>query len=113
MDIVNTTVGWTFQTTNAFTVTDLGCFAKVFSDNPAITSVQVGLWDDSGVLLASNSITPASMLFDQTRYQPITPAPFDPGTYHLGVYYSGGGIQPRCRRPIDRRLSVCLPWIFR
>ena len=86
-----TTVGWTFQTTNAFTVTDLGCFAKVFSDNPAITSVQVGLWDNSGVLLASNSITPSSMLFDETRYQPITSAKFEPGTYHLGVYYSGGG----------------------
>jgi hypothetical protein len=88
----STTVGWTFQTTNAFTVTDLGCFAKVFSDNPAITSVQVGLWDDSGVLLASNTITSASMLFNQTRYQPITQSQFDPGTYHLGVYYSGGGI---------------------
>ena len=46
----DTTVGWTFQTTNAFTVTDLGCFAKVFSDNPTVTSVQVGLWDDSGAL---------------------------------------------------------------
>ena len=88
----DTTVGWTFQTTNSFTVTDLGCFAKVFSDNPAITSVQVGLWDDSGLLLASNSITPSSMLFDETRYQPITQARFDPGTYHLGVYPFGGGI---------------------
>lgn len=88
----STTVGWTFQTTNAFTVTDLGCFAKVFSDNPGITSVQVGLWNDSGVLLASNTITSASMLFNQTRYQPITQSQFDPGTYHLGVYYSGGGI---------------------
>ena len=88
----STTVGWTFQTTNAFTVTDLGCFAKVFSDYPAITSVQVGLWDDSGALLASKSITAASMLFNQTRYQPITPTRYDPGTYHLGVYYSGGGI---------------------
>jgi hypothetical protein len=90
---VDTTVGWTFHTTNTFGVTDLGCFAKVFEDYPGVvTSVQVGFWDDSGVLLASNSITPASMLFDQTRYESITPVLLDPGTYHLGVYYSGGGI---------------------
>ena len=106
----DTTVGWTFQTTNAFTVTDLGCFAKVFTDNPTITSVQVGLWDDSGALLASNSITAASMLFNQTRYQPLAPTRFDPGTYHLGVYIWWRD-WPRCRRPIHRRLSVCLPWI--
>jgi hypothetical protein len=88
----DTTVGWTFHTTNTFGVTDLGCFAKVFDDNPEVTSVQVGFWDDSGVLLASNSITPASRLFGQTRYEPVTPVLLDPGTYHLGVYYSGGGI---------------------
>ncbi len=88
----DTTVGWTFSTTNVFGVTDLGCFANVFEDNPDVASVQVGFWDDSGNLLASNSITPASMLFDQTRYESITPVLLDPGTYHLGVYYSGGGI---------------------
>ena len=102
------TAGWTFQTTNAFTVTELGCFANVFEDNPGVTSVQVGLWDDSGSLLASNSITPASTLFDQTRYESITPVSLSPGqVYHLGVYYSGAPWPRRCR-PIHRRLSVCL-----
>ena len=90
---VNTTVGWTFQTSKLLTVTELGCFAKVFDDNPAVTAIQVGLWNQSGSLLASNSITPGSPLFDQTRYESITPVELDPGqVYHLGVYYSGGSI---------------------
>ena len=90
---VDTTAGWTFQTTNALTVTELGCFAKVFVDNPAVSAIQVGLWDYNGTLLASNSITPGSILFDQTRYESVTPVSLDLGqTYHLGVYYSGGSI---------------------
>jgi hypothetical protein len=87
------TAGWTFQSTNACAVTWLGCFANVFEDNPYVTSVQVGLWDDSGHVLASNSITPASILFDQTYYEPIIPIWLGPGqVYHLGVYYPGGGL---------------------
>jgi hypothetical protein len=90
---VDTTVGWTFQTTNALTVTELGCFTKVFDDNAAVSAIQVGLWDHNGSLLVSNSITAGSILFDQTRYESITPVSLDPGqTYHLGVYYSGGSI---------------------
>ena len=87
------TAGWTFQSTNAAAVTWLGCFANVFEDNLLVTSVQVGLWDDGGNLLASNSITPASILFDQTYYEPIIPVWLGPGqVYHLGVYYPGGGL---------------------
>ena len=72
-------------------VTALGCFTNVFAENSGVTSVQVGLWDDSGSLLASNSITPASSLFDQTRYESITLVSLSPGqVYHLGVYSSGG-----------------------
>ena len=90
---VDTTVGWTFQSTSALTVTELGCFGNVFDDNPAVSAIQVGLWDHNGSLLASNSITPGSILFDQTRYESVTPVSLDPGqTYHLGVYYSGGSI---------------------
>jgi hypothetical protein len=51
------------------------------------------LWDDSGLLLASNSITPASILFDQTYYEPIIPVWLGSGqVYHLGVYNPGGGL---------------------
>ena len=84
------TLGWTFQTTSAFAVTQLGCLAKVFEDYLDVTSVQVGLWNDSGLLVASNSITPGSRLFNQTRYESITPVALASGqVYHLGVYYPG------------------------
>ena len=53
-------------------------------------------------------ITPASILFDQTRYESITPVALDPGqTYHLGVYYSGGGIGLDVAGP--RLVARCLP----
>jgi hypothetical protein len=51
------------------------------------------LWDDSGNLLASNSITPMSSLIDQTRYESIIPVWLNIGqVYHLGFYYPGGGL---------------------
>jgi hypothetical protein len=87
------TLGWTFESTNAFAVTQLGCFAKVFEDYPLVTSVQVGLWNNSGLLLASNSITPSSSLVDQTRYETITPVALAARqVYHLGVYYPGSSL---------------------
>ena len=87
------TLGWTFESTNAFAVTQLGCFTNVFADYPDATSVQVGLWNDSGLLLASNSITPSSSLVDQTRYESITPVALASGqVYHLGVSYPGGSL---------------------
>ena len=87
------TLGWTFQSTNAFAVTALGCFTNVFKENPGVSSVQVGLWNDSGLLLASNSITPSSSLFDRTRYESITPVALASGqVYHLGVSYPGGSL---------------------
>lgn len=90
---VNTTVGWTFQATRTFTVTELGCFDKVFNDNPTVTSIQVGLWDNSGSLLASNVVTAGSGLFNLTRYESVTPVALAPGqSYHLGVYYPDGFI---------------------
>jgi len=92
-DFADTTVGWTFQTTQSLTVTELGCFNDLFVNDPAITALQVGLWAPDGSLLASNSVTPASTLFNLTRYAPITPVALAPGqTYHLGVYYPGGSI---------------------
>ena len=90
---VNVTVGWTFQTSTTLTVTSLGCFADVFVNNPGLNAIQVGLWDHNGSLLASNSITPGSTLFDQTRYESIIPIALNSGqTYHLGAYYSSGYI---------------------
>ncbi len=83
------TAGWTFQPTTPLTITNLGCFAKVFIDNP-VPSVRVGLWAPNGSLLASTNITPGSPLFDQTRYESVTPVQVFPGqTYSVGILYFG------------------------
>ena len=89
----DTTTGWTFRTTVPVNVTALGCFAQVFLDNPTVPSLQVGLWNNSGSLWASNSVAFSSPLTDQSRYESITPVLLDPGvTYHIGIYYPGGGL---------------------
>jgi hypothetical protein len=83
------TAGWTFEPATPLTVTNLGCFAKVFNDNP-VPSVRIGLWAPNGSLLASSTITPGSTLFDQSRYESIAPVQVFPGqTYALGLLYFG------------------------
>jgi hypothetical protein len=81
--------GWTFQMNSNERALYLGCFAKVFDIYPT-ASIQVGLWSDSGSLLASSVITSSSPLENATRYESITPVALDPGQiYHLGAYYGG------------------------
>jgi hypothetical protein len=90
---IDATAGWTFRATTPVNVTELGCFSQVFIDNPSVTSIQVGLWNNGGSLLASNSITLSSVLTDQTRYESITPVLLNPGeTFHIGIYSPGGGL---------------------
>ena len=86
----NAAAGWTFQTAATIAVTDLGCFADVFVNNPSLSAVQVGLWAPDGTLLASDSVSPTNALVNQTRYGSITPTVLSPGiVYSVGVY--GGG----------------------
>src|SRR4051812_22841725 len=66
----NGTAGWTFQPAIAISVTSLGCFDYIASGQ---SPIYVGLWGSDGSLLASNTITASSPLFDITRYEPITP----------------------------------------
>jgi hypothetical protein len=81
------TVGWTFQVAAPITVTELGCAANFFPNNPAAAQIEVGLWAPDGSLLAFNSITPGSTLFDQSRYETVAPLALSPGqTYHIGAY---------------------------
>ena len=88
---VTTTAGWTFQTSKPVTVTALGCFADVFVNNPIVSLIQVGLWDDSGSLVASNSISSDSPLYGQTRYKPVAEVTLASGRiYHLGAYNPEG-----------------------
>jgi Domain of unknown function (DUF4082)/PEP-CTERM motif len=85
------TAGGTFQVTRPESLTALGCFDYVFGLNPG--TIQVGLWDDAGNLIASNTISSDSPLVNQSRYQSITPVPLDPGQlYHLGAYSTNGTI---------------------
>ena len=85
------TAGWTFQVTAPITVTELGCVANFFTQNPSAALVQVGLWASDGSLLASSSITPGSTLLDQSRYEAVAPLSLSPGqTYQIGVYYPDG-----------------------
>ena len=82
------TAGWTFQVTAPITVTELGCVASFFTQNPSAALVQVGVWASDGSLLASNSIAPGSTLLDQSRYQAVAPLSLSPGqTYQIGAYY--------------------------
>ena len=88
-DVDSYTAGWTFEPAVPLTITNLGCFDKVFIDNP-VPSVRVGLWVLNGPLLASNNITPGSPLFEQTRYESVTPVQVFPGqTYSIGILYFG------------------------
>ena len=90
---VRSTAGWTFQPTNFITVFQLGCFNDVFLTNQNLTAIQVGLWTHGGSLLASNSVTSGSLLFDQTRYESVTPVALTPGQlYHIGAYSLDGEI---------------------
>ena len=91
--IVDATAGWTFQPSKTVTVTALGCFGKVFDDNPDVRLIQVGLWNDSGSLLASNAVSPSSPLRNLSRYEPVTEVTLTSGQiYHLGAYYPGGSV---------------------
>ncbi len=91
--ITDITAGWTFQTTTPVNATALGCFARIFIDNPSVNFIEVGLWNSSGALLASNSISPSSQPTGQSRYESITPVLLNPGeTFHIGAFYPGGGI---------------------
>src|SRR5690242_17720371 len=64
------TVGWSFQPTTDINLTALGCFNYIVS---AQGTTFVGLWSDTGSLLASNAITQASSLVNQSRYEFVTP----------------------------------------
>ena len=87
----NATAGWSFQPATNILVTELGCVANFFANNPAASLVQVGLWTTGGSLLASNSITLASSNIDQSLYESVTPVLLSPSqTYLVGAYFPGG-----------------------
>jgi len=90
--VFNGTAGWTFQVTNAVTVTELGCLASFFFvHNTSATQVRVGLWASDESLLASSDIAPTNTLVDLSLYGSVNPVLLTPGqTYHIGAHYPGG-----------------------
>jgi len=88
------TSGWTFQPLTPISVTSLGVFDYILNPSAQNQSpMSVGLWDNGGNLLASNSVSASSTLLNQSRYEPITPVTLTPGlTYHLGAYYPTAGL---------------------
>jgi hypothetical protein len=90
--LVSATAGWSFQPATTITVTELGCLADFFLNNPTASPLEVGLWNNStSLLLASTFITPGSSNINQFLYESVTPHDLNPGiTYSIGVYSSGG-----------------------
>jgi hypothetical protein len=85
---INGPIGWTFQPVDNLEVTALGAFNYLV---PGTGSLEVGLWNSSGVLLASETITDGNTLVDQSRYQTITAVPLEAGdTYYLAAYDPAG-----------------------
>ena len=76
------TVGWTFEPTTDIDVTALGAFGYAVQGSG---NMEVGLWNASGTLLASNTVAVTGSSGD-TVYSSITPLLLLAGqTYYLGA----------------------------
>jgi hypothetical protein len=83
---INGPIGWTFQPTTEIDVTALGAFTYLGNQN-----IEIGLWNSSGTLLASQTITSASTVIDQSRYQSIAPVDLTADqTYYLAAFSLSG-----------------------
>lgn len=87
----NGTAGFSFEVTEATTISGLGFFDV--GSNGLINSHQVGLWTSTGTLLASaildnssNVVASTSSLGDW-RETNITSLTLDPGSYVLGAFF--------------------------
>lgn len=79
------TIGFSFSLSEAKTVNALGY------NSLNITGPQdIGLWNISGILLASATVTPGSQLVSNFRWTDISPFSLGVGTYVLGGTFTGG-----------------------
>ncbi len=80
--------GWTFTTSESIEITNIGVFKYVVDLNgPTL----VGLWDNSGHLLASNLVTSSSTFLNQSLYTGVDPVLLSPSEiYHIGVFTLSG-----------------------
>lgn len=85
---INGPIGWTFQPNTDIDVTALGAFDYLI---PAFDSLDVGLWDSNGTLLASQAVSAASLAAGHSRYETIAPLPLLASkTYYLAAYSASG-----------------------
>jgi hypothetical protein len=84
------TLGFNFTANTPITVTKLGLFDS--GQDGLFERHAVGLWNNSGVLLASTSVSPGTTdpLINQFRYASIAPIALAPGTYQVGALYLSG-----------------------
>lgn len=83
------TVGWQFSASSPLNVTALGFWDQ--GSNGLVNAHDVGIWNSSGTLLASTTITSASTPVASTSsagdwlFNNITPVTLAPGTYTIGA----------------------------
>jgi hypothetical protein len=89
------TVGWSFEVNSQIQVDGLGIFDV--GGNGLINDHAVGLWDSTGTLLASgtvtNAATPMTSISGDGRWmvQTIAPVILSSGTYTIGGFYGAFG----------------------
>jgi hypothetical protein len=77
------TVGWTFSTNSALSVTSIGWFS---TDGSIDANHQIGIWDAMGSLLGSTTVTPGAPDGTGFRYASVTPFSLASGQQ----YFIGG-----------------------
>jgi Domain of unknown function (DUF4082)/PEP-CTERM motif len=79
------TIGFTFSTATAISVTELG-FYDLTPSGPLAQDHEVGIWDPSGTLLGSVTVGTGDPLDGSFRYHAVTPIELAAGiTYTIGA----------------------------
>jgi hypothetical protein len=84
--------GFAFTATSDLDATSLGIFAGPSLTLP-VGNFNVGLWTDSGTLLASTIVTSADPSQDSFYFHPITPTFLSAGQSYVVGAQMGGGVQ--------------------
>jgi hypothetical protein len=84
--------GFAFSATSAVNVTALGIFAGPSLSLPGSGSFAVGLWTDSGTLIASTFVTSADPSQDSFFFHSIAPVSLIPGQNYIVGAQMGGGV---------------------
>jgi hypothetical protein len=98
------TIGWSFEPLTEIRVTDLGCFQFYVQDQGA---VQVGIWTDTGALLASNNVSATDLQVNSSVYQAVPPIVLLSNTvYVIGLHALSGNTPYPVASPPDGAISM-------